>query len=259
VDVARVRQEIFMKLKRAFIQLLVVGGVALLAWFGTAAWNIGYRTPVYNRLPLPDTLIAADSAAGHKLFVDSRYTADYDDLYRNFVSQEHMAFCGVASSVTVLNALHMSPPVSQKTFFDDAASKVHGELAVRFGGMTLEQLSGLLRAHGVEATATFASDTTLEKFRELAKENLKTHGDYMLINYQRGKLGQRESGHISPLAAYDAASDRFLILDVAAFKYPPVWVPAATLWAAMQAVDSSSGRSRGFVVVRAGSAAARQP
>jgi hypothetical protein len=125
--------------------------------------------------------------------------------------------------------------------------------------MTLEQLRDLLRAHGVEATATFASDTTLEKFRELAKENLKTRGDYILINYQRSKIGQGESGHISPLAAYDEASDRFLILDVAAFKYPPVWVPAPLLWEAMQAVDSSSGRSRGFVVVRAGSGASHQP
>lgn len=246
-------------MKRTFIRILSVGGVVLLAWFGTMAWNIGYRAPAYHRLPLPATLIAADSAAGHKLFVNSRYTADYDDLYRNFVSQEHMAFCGVASSVTVLNALQMSSPVSQQTFFDSATSKVRGELAVRFGGMTLEQLRDLLRAHGVEATATFASDTTLEKFRELAKENLKTHGDYILINYQRGKLGQRESGHISPLAAYDEGSDRFLILDVAAFKYPPVWVPAAALWTAMQAVDSTSGRSRGFVVVRAVGAVPHQP
>ena len=246
-------------MKRSLIRILSIGGIALLAWFGLKFWNIGFGAPAYNPLPLPANLIAADSAAGHKLFVASRYTADYDDLYRNFVSQKAMAFCGVASSVTVLNALQTSSPVSQQTFFDSAASKVRGELAVRFGGMTLEQLRDLLRAHGVEATATFASDTTLEKFRELAKENLKTRGDYILINYQRGKLGQRESGHISPLAAYDEASDRFLILDVAAFKYPPVWVPAATLWEAMQAVDSSSGRSRGFVVVRANSAAARQP
>lgn len=246
-------------MKRSLIRILSIGGVMLLAWFGVKFWSIGYRAPAYNPLPLPATLIAADSAAGHKLFVDSRYTADYDDLHRNFVSQASMAFCGVASSVTVLNALQMSPPVSQQTFFDAAASKVRGELAVRFGGMTLEQLRDLLRAHGVAATASFASDTTLEKFRELAKENLKTRGDYILINYQRGKLGQRESGHISPLAAYDETSDRFLILDVAAFKYPPVWVPAATLWEAMQAVDSTSGRSRGFVVVRAGNAATRQP
>jgi hypothetical protein len=47
------------------------------------------------------------------------------------------------------------------------------------------------------------------------------------VNYQRGALGQKESGHISPLAAYNAASDRFLILDVAAYKYPPVWVICA--------------------------------
>jgi len=61
-------------------------------------------------------------------------------------------------------------------------------------------------------------------------------------------------------AAYHEASDSFLILDVAAYKYPPVWVPAQALWEAMQAVDSTSGRSRGFVVVRQGAAGkAAQP
>jgi hypothetical protein len=117
--------------------------------------------------------------------------------------------------------------------------------------MTLAQLRDLLNAHGANATATYASDTTLEAFRELAKMNLKTPGDYLLVNYQRGALGQRPTGHISPLAAYNAASDRFLILDVAAYKYPPVWVKAQDLWAGMNATDPSAGRTRGFVAVKA--------
>lgn len=238
--------------KRTLIRMLSAGGIVLLAWLGLAVWNTGFRTPAYNRLPLPASLIAADSSAGHKLFVESQFTADYDDLNKNFVSQERPAFCGVASSVTVLNALHSSPQVSQQDFFDDAASKVRKELAVSFGGMTLAQLRDLLATHGVDARLNYASDTTLDAFRALAKENLKTPGDFILVNYQRGKIGQRESGHISPLAAYHEASDRFLILDVAAYKYPPVWVPAQALWEAMQAVDTTSGRSRGFVVVRRG-------
>jgi hypothetical protein len=115
----------------------------------------------------------------------------------------------------------------------------------------LAQLRDLLNAHGANATATYASDTTLDAFRELAKTNLKTSGDYLLVNYQRGALGQRPTGHISPLAAYNEASDRFLILDVAAYKYPPVWVKAEDLWSGMNAIDPSTGRTRGFVLVKA--------
>ncbi|HVQ02925.1 MAG TPA: phytochelatin synthase family protein, partial [Burkholderiaceae bacterium] len=49
-------------------------------------------------------------------------------------------------------------------------------------------------------------------------------------------------------------SDRFLVLDVAAHRYPPVWVRSADLWAAVHTVDPASGRTRGFVIVREGRA-----
>jgi hypothetical protein len=53
------------------------------------------------------------------------------------------------------------------------------------------------------------------------------------------------------LAAYDADTDRFLILDVSRYKYPPVWVEAEDLFSAMDTPDSDNGnRSRGYVIVR---------
>ena len=52
------------------------------------------------------------------------------------------------------------------------------------------------------------------------------------------------------MAAYDAVTDRFLILDVMRGNYPPAWVPASRLFTAMQAVDSDSGLSRGFAVIK---------
>jgi hypothetical protein len=35
----------------------------------------------------------------------------------------------------------------------------------------------------------------------------------VIVNYLRNAIGQEWGGHISPLAAYDADTDRFLILD----------------------------------------------
>ncbi len=63
-------------------------------------------------------------------------------------------------------------------------------------------------------------------------------------------MGQERGGHISPLAAYHEETDRFLILDVARYKYPPVWVEAATLWEAMNTMDTTAGKTRGFVTVQ---------
>lgn len=61
---------------------------------------------------------------------------------------------------------------------------------------------------------------------------------------------QQKGGHISPLAAYDRETDRFMILDVARYKYPPVWVKTEDLFAAMNTPDSDNdNRSRGYVLV----------
>jgi Phytochelatin synthase len=72
----------------------------------------------------------------------------------------------------------------------------------------------------------------------------------VIVNYLRKAIGQEKFGHISPLAAYDAEADRFLILDVARYKYPPVWVTAGDLFNAMNTTDSDNeNRTRGFVLV----------
>lgn len=218
---------------------------------GVGLWNAAFRTPPADPLPLPAGLIAADSSHGKELLGENGFIADYESLTRNFESQARPGFCGVASSVVVLNALQSPEPrVTQSTFFTDAASDVRGSLQVTFGGMSLGQLGDLLRAHGAEVTIYHASDTGLEAFRSIARENLETAGDFLLVNYQRAALGQKEVGHISPVAAYNAAADRMLILDVAAYKYPSVWVSSADLWNAMNTMDNASGRTRGFIVVR---------
>ncbi len=72
---------------------------------------------------------------------------------------------------------------------------------------------------------------------------------FILVNYLRSAIGQEKGGHISPLGAYDADTDRFLILDVSQYKYPPVWVEAKALFGAMDTVDSDGGKTRGYVVV----------
>ena len=45
----------------------------------------------------------------------------------------------------------------------------------------------------------------------------------------------------------DPLGDRVLILDVARYRYPPVWVRSIDLWRALRTIDPSSGRSRGLV------------
>ncbi|MEZ0470828.1 phytochelatin synthase family protein [Luteimonas salinilitoris] len=243
-------------------RLLSICGIALsivLLLAGLTIWNRYFRIPPVDLLPLPDNLITLESSAGRELLAESEFIADYERLTANFVPQSRRAFCGAASSVIVLNALG-SPgaPLDQSSFFSDSARRIKDPLRVSLSGMSLGQLGKLLRAHGVEATVIYASDTDVDHFRAIARSNLMTSEDFVLVNYQRAMLGQVEMGHISPLAAYHAETDRFLILDVAAHKYPPVWVSTDALWNAMRApLRESSPRTRGFIVVR--EEASRQP
>jgi hypothetical protein len=209
--------------------------------------------------PLPEDLIALDSPAGLRLLAESAFAANYSGLRGNFEPQSHPAFCGVASCVVVLNALRGSlPRLTQSTFFSPGTGKEQARgwlrmmlVRMTFPGMPLAQLAAWLRAHGAEATAFYASDVSPDSFRAMAKQSLRTEGEFMLVNYQRASLGQQAMAHISPLAAYNAVMDRLLVLDVARYKYPPVWVPTERLWSAMNTVaDKTSGKTRGFVVVR---------
>ena len=97
-----------------------------------------------------------------------------------------------------------------------------------------------------------ASESSVDEFRKLARAYLGEAGHFVIVNYLRKALGEQTGGHISPLAAYDAKADRFLILDVARYKYPPVWVKTADMFAAMNTPDAANdNKTRGFVLVTA--------
>lgn len=225
------------------LALPLAGGVG----FGLMYYSVS--NPKAQDLPLALHLVALDSSEGQSYLASAGMKADYGTVDSSFETQQKGSWCGVASSVTVLNALGGRERLDQEGFFTPEASEVRGFWRVTFGGMTVDELGRLLEVHGAAAEVHHAGDTTVDGFRVLAAENLARKGDYVLVNYHRAELGQEGGGHISPLAAYDDASDRFLVMDVASYKYPPVWVEADKLFAAMNTVDPTSGLTRGFVLV----------
>lgn len=201
-------------------------------------------------LPVFEPLLNANSTRGRALLAESEGLADYQALVAHFEAQQYRSYCGVASSVTVLNAL--GGDVDQDDFFDEEASEVAPMDQVLFNGMNLETLGALVEAHGGRTEVVHAGEITVDEFRRRAAENLSTEGDYVLVNYLRSAIGQETWGHISPLAAYDADTDQLLLLDVAAHKYPPVWVSTQALYDAMNTIDSDGGLPRGVVFVYPG-------
>lgn len=210
-------------------------------------------------LQLPQNLINLNSNEGEKLLIDSKALQDYFPLSIQFVTQKNQAYCGVASSVMVLNALSIPAPeaseyapyhlFTQENFFNPQTQKVVTPEVVSRKGMTLDQLGQLLESYPVKAEVHHSADSSLEEFRTLVVKNLQQPRNFVLVNYLRKAIGQETGGHISPVAAYNEQTDRFLILDVSRYKYPPVWVKAEELWKAMATVDPDGGKTRGFVLV----------
>jgi len=247
--------------------------------------------PAAPAAPPSNELVAFASEESMLRLDRAAQKVDFFTLANHYEGQEHGGMCGPTTAVIVLNALRVDEPpegkpvdktaipatyaakippefdpffhrYTQRTFFADprvtavkpeaifyGAPNAEGK---RDGGMQLRQLHDILRALGADSTIRVVDDAlTDDAARTEIVDNLGRDGDYVIVNYDRKVLGQKGGGHISPLAAYDADSDRFLILDVSRYKYPPVWVSAAELFAAMNTTDSDNeNRTRGFVVAR---------
>lgn len=211
-----------------------------------AAWLWLISPPPVALEPLDPGLIPLTSAEGARMLEESG-SRDAAPLRSAFQAQLRRSWCGVASIATVLTAF--GQPLDQHGVFTDEARTVRGPVATTAGGMTLAQLSRLLSAHGRPTALQHAGASDVAAFRAQLRAEFADPGDLLLVNYHRAGVGQEGGGHISPIAAWHEATDRVLILDVAAHRYPPVWVPTAQLFAAMNTVDSASGETRGWVSV----------
>ena len=195
--------------------------------------------------------------------------------------QVNQAYCAVASAAAVLNSLRFMHPRSevgvdiptdsayapysyatQMDLFGPCTTQnvVSSAGATSFEGwgsdaimsfpygLSLQQTAELLRCHlnataGWSVTAQQLDDThlTLSKMRYDMKNALADPSSRIIVNYHRAVAGQVGSGHFSPIGAYHSGTDSFLILDMARYKYPPVWISADVLYQSMKTYDSCGG------------------
>lgn len=217
----------------------------------------------------------------------SRSTAkvDFAALANQFEAQSNAVFCGPTSAAIVLNALfdkNTRLPRDRSRFstedlrylpdkFDltvprftqegviskgkKTRAQVLGEPITFAGkpvndfGYQLRQLDEMLRANGVITQLSVVDNNKGEQeVRADLVNNLKRRGDYVIVAYKRGEVGQQGGGHISPLAAYDAVSDSFLVLDVNPANANWVWMPAAILIKGMRTFDTLE--NRGYILIQ---------
>jgi hypothetical protein len=216
-----------------------------------------------GQIPTPQALatpIPLRESAGQELLRSSDARADYGPLSQDFETQANLSYCGVASLVVVLNSLAVPAPAvpgyagyhfwtQENVFGGPGGARFVQAERVRREGMTLAQLHGWSSDHGLVVRRFHGDQLSLEQFRQLLREGLRNQRDRLVVNYQRSGIAQKGGGHISPIAAYDSRSDRVLILDVARYRYPAVWVKSEALWRSMGEVDKASGQSRGLLIL----------
>lgn len=213
----------------------VLLGLVIVAALGAGSLTYWVAHPPESDLSLPAPLEPASAHAA------AAYDSDLKSLTGAFRAQQFRSFCGPASLATVLRAY--GKDADQKTVFPSTLWR----LKVFYSGMSLADLGSLAQRAGLEARVVYADSVDVGQFRELVKANLARTGDFVLVNYDRQALQQSGAGHISPIAAYDASSDTFLVLDEAAYRYPFTWVPAPLLYAAARTRDDA--RYRGLLLI----------
>jgi Phytochelatin synthase. len=218
----------------------------------------------------------------------SRSTAkvDFPALANQFEAQSNAAFCGPTSAAIVLNTIRgrstdlphdrsrLRPedlkympgafdPTLPRYTQDNVITKgrktraqvlgepvMIGEKQVNDFGYQTRQLDEMLRANGLTTRLVIVDDSKPEQdIRTDLIDNLKRSGDYVIVTYLREAVGQRGGGHVSPLSAYDAESDSFLVLDVNPTSEGWVWMPTATLVRGMRTFDRVE--NRGYVLISA--------
>jgi hypothetical protein len=231
-------------------------------------------------------LVAFTSEDGLSRLARATAKVDFPELANQFEAQSNGAFCGPTSAAIVLNAslsrkgnlprdrsrlraedLQFLPPgldLSLPRFTQDSViakgqktrAQVLGEPMLVNGkqikdfGYQLRQLDEMLRANGVMTQLVVVDDTKpLAEIRSDLIDNLKHSNNYVIVGYKRSAVGQKGGGHISPLGAYDEASDSFLVLDVNPTSAGWVWMGAATLAKGMQTFDTVE--NRGYILVEA--------
>lgn len=206
-----------------------------------------------------EDLIYLTDETGEALFMDAELRSDYFPLASYLESEQVLTFCGPATIAAVMNSLDVKRPQPQRLYpwslftqdsvFTPENQKVKPYAMVEHEGLVLPQLAQFFENLGVKAQFRHADEFDAAWLRDTVKTVLADPDSRLVANYSRKPIGQEGDGHISPVAAYDEDTDRVLVLDVAKYKYPPVWLTIDELHTAMMAIDPDAKRPRGVVIV----------
>lgn len=201
-------------------------------------------------LVLPPQEIGLNTPIGQAILAQAREKSHYPALQNGMQTEIHGTYCGIASSVMVLNALNIrnrgfSKKITQTNIFNRRVRQAINMKSLNKYGLSSPDVVNILQSYHLHAKFYKGNTTSFNIFLKTIMAALKNPKQEVIAHFSRPALGQVGQGHFSPIAAYDVKSNRFLIMDVASYKYQPFWVNAFDLWEAMIGFN----KIRGFIVV----------
>lgn len=225
---------------RRIRRLLLVPLVVFLAAGVCGLWafrggSSGPRLDVVSIATLPDYQDPTALQEAFRLPVARLYQAELQ-------YQSNGSACGPSSLANVLRSLG-DKGASQRSVLSGSGLCWTG---LCIPGLTLDELAGLAERQRPGRVQTLRN-LSLAAFREhLGRVNDPSRR--YILNFHRGPLFGRGGGHHSPIAGYLPDRDRVLVLDVNR-AYTPWLVPTERLYAAMDTVDTATGRKRGLLLI----------
>ena len=163
--------------------------------------------------------------------------------YRNsLVFQSNPSACGPTSVANMARTLGESDATARAV----TAGTGHCPMGLCLSGLTLDEVAEVIEKHLGRRVETIRGPS-LESFRQRVRD-CNDPALRCLVNFDRGTLFGKGGGHHSPIGGYLSDEDLVLVIDVNG-SFGPWLVKTERLLAAMNAMDSSTGKPRGMLVI----------
>mmetsp|Transcript_26975 Transcript_26975/g.40957 ORF Transcript_26975/g.40957 Transcript_26975/m.40957 type:complete len:357 (-) Transcript_26975:1315-2385(-) len=177
-------------------------------------------------------------------------------------AQINQGFCPIASSAAILNSLRGRIELPQDPVYIPFPWATQNHLVQNdcvkqnvvdvdnpkkfYVGMSLNMAKDLLncqlsgQGYVAEAYHVDPDLVSEDEVKKIVKDAVMDKNSRVMINYDRGGIGQGPMGHghFSPIGAYNHQLNAFLVMDVAKYKFPPVWVPVSNLYHGVGSIDT---------------------
>ena len=189
-------------------------------------------------------------------------SAIYEKIGRTFRKDEQHSFTegknGVDRDLFKMTERNIFDLYNQDIISYDVVARLKKKKGVGYdGGIDLNQLGDVIASQPnviVDYNYMFRRESDVDRtvmfknFKDTIKYVCSNDDIYMIVLYNLTVSYDKQSGHYSPLVAYDEKTESVLIMDVASHLGTWIWVSLEDLFVNMN--PAISGNDRGYIIVK---------